>query len=298
MANTTTHDVFIPEIWAAQALESFRKYTIMTELIRPNTDNVFGRVGDVYHIPSIADLSVGTRTEGAAMTFEDGSATEQTVTLNLWDYAALKVTDLLEIQSNQSMLELYTDNAMQVLAEKVDARLLSQYASAGDTIGTGEVAWTAATMLDLDKAFNDANVPFDNRILVMGSKGRREYLEFTSLNGLGGVHPQGGTVAQRAEMVNVYGFRPFFGSQVVSTVGPPLTYHNMAFHPSAFMLATRPLAVPDGGQGVQAGYASAGGISIRVLKSFDHDTTTFKLSFDMLYGIKILRPTALIDVLN
>lgn len=298
MANTTTHAVFIPEIWAATALKAFRKFTLMTQLIKPQTDNEFGRVGDIYHIPSINDLTVGTRTEGVAMTFEDGSATEQTVTLSLWDYAAFRVTDLLRIQANQSILDLYMENAMQVLSEKIDARLLGLYASASTTLGTAGTAWTAATMLDLDKRFNDNLVPMDGRILVMGSKGRREYLEFTSLNGLGGVHGEAATVAARAEMVNVYGFRPFFGSQVVSTGSAPVAYHNLAFHPSAFLLATRPLALPEASEGVKAGYASQDGLSLRVLQSFDHATTQHRISIDVLYGTKVLRPTAVVDVLN
>lgn len=305
MATTTTHAEFIPEIWANYALQAFRKFTIMSALVPRFSDPVFAVQGDVFHIPSIADLSVGTRTEGSTMTFEEGDASEQTLTLDKWDYVAFTATDLAQMQANQDIMNMMIDNAMQVLAEKVDRSLLGIYASAGANQGTGEVAITADSFLTLDKTLNDNSVPLDGRIVVLSTKARMEYLKLLTQNGVaasaanvGGVHPGAGAAVERAEMVNLYGFRPFLDNQVLTTGSSPVVTHNLAFHPSAVLMATRPLKLPNAGEGVNAGYASLDNLSIRVLKSFDHATTRERISFDVLWGVKVLRPTALVDFRN
>lgn len=295
MATTTTHAEFIPEIWANYALQAFAKFTVMSALVPRFTDAQFGQQGDVFHIPSIANLTVGTRTEGSSMTFEDGDASETTLTLSNWDYVAFKATDLAQMQANQDIMALQVDNAMQMLAEKVDRSLLGIYASAGSNLGTGEVAFTSASWLDLDKAFNDNSVPLDNRMVVLSTKARREYLTLLGTAGVGSIHPQAGSAVERAEMPNLYGFRPFLDNQVIATGATPVVTHNLAFHPSAVVMASRPLKLPEPGRGVEGGFASLGNLSIRVLRSFDHTSTVDRISFDVLYGIKVLRPTALID---
>lgn len=302
MATTTTHAEFIPEIWANYALLAFRKYTVMSALVPRFTDDEFGQQGDVFHIPSFADLTVGTRTEGSTMTFEAGDASEQTLTLNTWDYVAFQATDLVQMQANQDIMRLKIDNAMQVLAEKIDRTLLGIYASAGSNLGTGEVALDVDDWLDLDKAFNDASVPMGQRIVVMGTKARREYLKNLTQTGaspsVAAIHPDAGSALAQAAMPNLYGFQPYLDNQVISTGTTPVVYHNLAFHPSAVVMASRPLKLPEAGRGVEGGYANLDRLSIRVLRSFDHATTVDRISFDVLYGVKVLRPTSLIDFRN
>lgn len=299
MATTTTHAEFIPEIWANYALEAFRKFTVMSALVPRLTDDTFARQGDVFHIPSIADLTAGTRTEGSAMTFEAGDASEQTITLNQWQYVAFQITDIAAMQANQDLMALTMDNGMRVLAEKVDLTLLGAYASAGSNIGTGEVALDKDDWLDLDKAFNDNSVPFESRVLVMGTKARREYLSMlTAGTGVSAVHPSAGSAVANAAMPNLYGFQPYLDNQVISTGTTPVVYHNLAFQREAIVMATRPLQLPNPGEGVDGGYASLDNITVRVLRSFDHATTVSRVSFDILYGYKVLRPAALIDVRN
>lgn len=297
MATTTTHAEFIPEIWAGYALAAFRKFTVMSALIPRFTDAEFGRQGDVFHIPAIADLSVGSRTEGSTMTFEANDASEQTLTLSNWDYVAFQATDLVQMQANQDIMQLMINNAVQVLAEKVDRTLLGIYASAGSNMGTGEVALDADDWLTLDKTFNDASVPLAERKVILSTKARKEYLTLLQ-SGAGALHPRTGIAVEDAAMPDLYGFTPYMDNQVLTTGSAPVVTHNLAFHPSAVVMASRPLKLPDPGQGVEGGYASMDNISIRVLKSFDHATTVERVSFDILYGVKVLRPTALIDVRN
>lgn len=63
---------------------------------------------------------------------------------------------------------------------------------------------------------------------------------------------------------------------------------NMAFHKDAIAFVNRPLALPVGGA---TGYViNYNGISIRVTMSYDMNTKRNLISFDTLYGIKVLEP--------
>ncbi len=62
--------------------------------------------------------------------------------------------------------------------------------------------------------------------------------------------------------------------------------YSLAFHRGALALVTRSLALPMGA--AQAGYASAGGLGVRVVYDYDAATKTDKISFDILYGIQLL----------
>lgn len=61
---------------------------------------------------------------------------------------------------------------------------------------------------------------------------------------------------------------------------------SLAFHRNGLALVTRQLALPMGA--AQAGYASAGGLAVRVVYDYDSDHKTDKVSFDMIYGVQAL----------
>ena len=62
--------------------------------------------------------------------------------------------------------------------------------------------------------------------------------------------------------------------------------NSVAFHRNAIALVTRNLALPMGAS--NAAYASAGGLGVRVVYDYDSATKTDKISFDVIYGVKIL----------
>lgn len=65
---------------------------------------------------------------------------------------------------------------------------------------------------------------------------------------------------------------------------------NIAFHESAFALASRPLMPAMGGAVSSAVAAINNGVSVRVTYGYDMDTKKNKISFDCLVGVKTLYP--------
>lgn len=62
--------------------------------------------------------------------------------------------------------------------------------------------------------------------------------------------------------------------------------NSLAFHKNGIALVTRQLELPQGAS--KAAITSANGLSVRVVFGYDQSTKTDKISFDIIYGIKVL----------
>lgn len=62
--------------------------------------------------------------------------------------------------------------------------------------------------------------------------------------------------------------------------------HSLAFHRNGIALVTRPLELPAGAG--KAAIASANGLGVRVVYDYNATTKTDMVSFDILYGVKVL----------
>jgi len=73
---------------------------------------------------------------------------------------------------------------------------------------------------------------------------------------------------------------------------------NLAFHPDALALVTRPLALPDTRAGVMAGHAAYNGITMRVLAQYDINAGGLIVNCDILAGVAVLNSSLLVPVLG
>jgi hypothetical protein len=71
---------------------------------------------------------------------------------------------------------------------------------------------------------------------------------------------------------------------------------SLAFHKAAFAFVNRPLAIPQGA--VKSAVASADGLSVRVIFDYDVDYKQDVISFDILYGVKELRTTLAVRLVD
>lgn len=71
---------------------------------------------------------------------------------------------------------------------------------------------------------------------------------------------------------------------------------SLAFHKDAFAFVNRPLAIPQGA--VKSAVASADGLSVRVIFDYDVDYKQDVISFDILYGVKELRTTLAVRLVD
>jgi len=192
---TTTQDTFIPELWSDEVIASYKKNLVLANLVTMMNHN--GQKGDTIHIPKPTRGTPSAKAAESQVTLITATDSETTISIDKhFEYSRL-IEDILAKQALQSMRAFYTDDAGYGLAKQVDQDLWLQsyslqggtanavfsgttidFGTAGTVIGSdGETAFNAgndnATALTdagirkVIQTLDDADVPMDNRVLVV-----------------------------------------------------------------------------------------------------------------------------------
>ncbi|GAB6937082.1 hypothetical protein ACQP60_18920 [Isoptericola variabilis] len=177
-------DNFIPEIWAADMLTSFREQTVAASLANRNYEGDASK-GNTVHITSAVDVSIfdysigegngGTTAAPKPRTTqpEATSDTGQELLIDQEKNFDFYVDDIDRRQAAGTM-DAYTQSAAEGLAEDADKFILAT-AATGAGIGlsgaaptTGDAAFNI--IRDLRKSMNQAKVPKTQRVLLCNSE--------------------------------------------------------------------------------------------------------------------------------
>lgn len=186
--NTTDAAVFIPELWSDEVVAAYKANLVLANLV--TRMNHVGKKGDTVHIPTPDRASASAKAADAGVTLINSDAeTEVTISINKhYEYSRL-IEDILEKQAVSSMRGFYTDDAGHALATQVDTDLWTTtynlqggdgaaayhgdqavIGSDGSTLFSSSQAGVAIADAGLRKAIqtlDDANIPLDNRVLVV-----------------------------------------------------------------------------------------------------------------------------------
>jgi len=185
--------------------------------------------------------------------------------------------------------------AFEAIAKKVDTDLLALRADLLKIVGDGayrpagvtRAAYTkfdARCLLDAGVRLADDNVPLGDTYAVIDAATAGEWLgsDLFSNN----AQAAGADIATQA-LLNAslgqrrYGFAPYQSHNIEDGQG-------VAFHRSAFTLATRPLELPDGIPPEGKAIENYKGVGIRVIKAYEVRSKKTIVSFDLLYGVKTM----------
>ena len=187
----TTAAVFIPELWSDEIVAAYKQNLVLANLV--NRMPMTGKKGDTIHIPKPTRGAASVKAAETQVTLIAATESEVVVVIDKhYEYSRL-IEDITEVQALSSMRKFYTDDAGYALANQVDDDLFALGTSLGD--GSGGSDWThsaswyidganglatyaedtvAVTDVFTDLAFreavkllDDADVPMDNRFLVI-----------------------------------------------------------------------------------------------------------------------------------
>ena len=205
VVDKTAADVFIPEIWSDEVIAAYKQSLKMAPLVKrlPMT----GKKGDTIHIPKPIRGTASAKAEAVAVTIQANLELDLDITINRHFEYSRMIEDIVDVQALSSLRRFYTDDAGYSLAQQVDDDLVNCGTGFGDgtlnldvpeTIGT---AWensncyysnaalgaalytddlvasgdnfTDLAFRDLIKLMDDANVPMDNRVLIIPPAARK-----------------------------------------------------------------------------------------------------------------------------
>ena len=185
--NNTNHATFIPEMWSDEIIAEYEKSLVMKPLVK--SLKVAGKKGDTVRIPMPVRSDANRKLEETQVTLVADNSGEKIINIDQhWEYSKL-IEDITTIQAQPSMRKFYTQDAGYALATRVDTDLI-QAALDGWTVqghateGGLVVPAVAGSAEDFsDQAFrdaiqilDDANVPMDNRKLVIPPAARNHIM--------------------------------------------------------------------------------------------------------------------------
>jgi len=285
----------IPAFWLNEVLEEYRANAVVSNLVRRDFANETGGVGDTINILKRGTVTVQTKTEGTDITPEGPANSKVSVILNKHKVVSWKIEDHAGAKALSRGLD-YIRDAIPALVEEIETEILEEYANAAASVGVVGTDVDSATMRAARLKLNQAKVPTTNRFLLLSPEDDSSLLGdpmFTSAN----VRGDGGRAMQEAILGRAYGFDTYMSQLVPSTAGPAAR-HNMAMHPDGIVLAVRPLPLPPAGSGARSGLIMDEdmGLAFRYTQGYSQTAMAMMHNVDILYGIKTVRPEALVEV--
>jgi len=284
--------VFIPELWSDEIIAAYKQNLVMANLVSKMSFK--GKKGDTLHIPKPTRGNAAVKAAATAVTIQADAETEIQVLVNKhYEYSRF-IEDITETQALSSLRQFYTADAGYALARQVDTDLIqlgrnaqggdgtiaydqAVIASDGTTLYTGanEAAITDAGIRKVIQTLDDADVPMDNRVLVLPPVARNVMMglaRFTEQAFVGDVGS--GNTIRNGEIGNVYGVKVYVSTNCETATGDARI--GMMFHKDAFVLAEQ--------------------MGVRAQTQYKQDYLATLFTSDMLYGVKELRDEAAVAI--
>mgnify|MGYP001791907291 CR=1 FL=1 len=289
MAAVTTTEAadIIPKFWLNEAITRFRANTIMTRLCRRDYENTTMAKGDTISIPKRGVVTAKSKVQGSPIVPDAPTNDKVDVTIDQHEYVSWSIEDHAKSKALDVGLR-YLDDAIPVLAEKVEQDLLNLYAENALIVGTAGTDLTEDTILAARLAMNNQKAPMMNRHLIVSPKDETALLKvdrFTRFDALG---EEG--IIREATLGRLHGFTTYMSTLVPTIPGPPVTTHNLAFHPNAYVLVSRALAMPPQGAGVVMAMQAdpVSGLIFRYTQGYSILDQAMIHTIDILYGVKAI----------
>lgn len=230
-------DKFIPEIWSDEIIAAYKKNLVMANLIKKMSFK--GKKGDTLHIPAPVRGNASLKAAETQVTLIANTESEVLVNINKhYEYSRL-IEDIVETQALSSLRQFYTEDAGYALARQVDTDLIQLGRSVNSGAGTaayanaliggdGATAYTGANQSALTDAgirkaiqkLDDADVPMDNRFLIVPPSTRNTLMGINRFTEQAFVGEQGGNNTIRTGKIgDIYGIPVYVSTNCDTATG-------------------------------------------------------------------------------
>lgn len=288
----TTAATFIPEIWSDEVIAAYKSNLVMAPLVTKMSFR--GKRGDTLHIPKPTRGAASAKAASTQVTLQAATESEVQVLINKhYEYSRL-IEDITEVQALASLRRFYTSDAGYALAKQVDSDLLALgrnvqggngtiaydkavIGSDGSTLytGTNEAAITDAAIRKVIQTLDDADVPMDNRVLVIPPVARNTMMglaRFTEQAFTGEVG--GSNTIRNGKIGDVYGVSVYVSTNCETATGDARIA--LMFHRDAFVLAEQ--------------------MGVRSQSQYLQEYLSTLYTADTLYGVAELRDNAAVAI--
>lgn len=280
---TTQNAKWIPTVVANESLGLLSSYLQIGKTVSKDVEMNPVRLGQILSIPRRGVITATQKTQGSNSTKQNPTADDVQITVDQHWYVKIAEEDFTRSLQTESALPGYAEDAVIVLAEKIESVLLSKITSFANIDAASGAGNAYAGVVDVRTAMNNLKVPIlARRYGYISPRFAGRLLKETAISDPK-MQPND---SQRVEgsIGRTAGFDLFEG-QLTPTAGSPAWDQNFFYTRNALMLASRPLTEPDAGMGVQASSVqSEAGLALRVVRYYDADAMAVVFQIDTIFG--------------
>lgn len=299
-------DVYAPEVWARESIAYLGATLWMAKLVKRDYEKEVKQFGDVIHTRKRTALTARSWTNscGESAMIQEGSitveclqATDCSITLDKFYYTACMIEDKDKAFSILDLRQEYVEPGVHPLAVQIDTSLITEFTTGTDVDGAavttgadgtdwgdgaamddGDVRWAKYTL-------DTANCPMPGRVFVLHTEHEYDLLGaalFVYADRAGTSYAQ-----QQGRIPPRFGFE-FYMSQNIptTTLSVGAVPQSFAFTKDVMALAMRDLPKP--GPGAEGDTVAYDGVSLRVVIQYEARYKATIVSFDCLYGVRLL----------
>lgn len=237
-SGTGYSSTFSPDVWAKNVLVKQEANLVFAQHVNREYERD-AKVGKSVIIASISDLGARAKTENTAITYETVAEVPVVLVLNIWDYAAFGIEDIVNVQSHINLRAAYEDKVAYALAKDVDTKLSTGVAGFTGAFGTLGTPFTDADLRNAVEYLDNNNVPESGRVLIMSPKEKNDKLgleKWVSVlyRGDSTVNGNGVQVNQGQIGRDIYGLTPYVTTNLFKPAAGQ--GNNVVFHKDAYAL--------------------------------------------------------------
>jgi|TARA_Y100000310_G_scaffold81946_1_gene78563 hypothetical protein len=174
----TTADVYLEEKWSQTLTVAREKKLVFAQ----NVDRQFEgelKKGQILRIGNITQPTATAKSANTALTYETVTETESTITINTYYYTAVALEDVIKPMVSVALLEKYVPGLAYGLGLQEDSDLaaLIDDGTISQTVGTLGTELTYDNLVRADQYLNDANVPDDDRVIIISPAQKAGFLK-------------------------------------------------------------------------------------------------------------------------
>jgi len=262
---TIADGVFSPDKWAKEVLRATESNLVFAKNVNRQFEDA-AEVGRTVKVASIGNLAARAKTENTAIVYETIAETATTITLNIWDYAAFAVEDIVKVQSIVDVQNEYQMKMGYAIARDIDSKLAADVAGFTQTVGTLGTALADVDVIRSKQYLDDADAPADDRFFIMSPAEKASKIGLDRWSNALYIG-QGNTPVKSGTLGDMYGLTLKMTTNLVKPAGGQA--QNAIFHRDALALVVQ-----------------------RTPKThifYDIDMFTWKLAVEVIYGHQEMR---------
>lgn len=282
--NTTTeNDPWIPEVVANESLGLLGNYLQLGQTVSKDTDLTSVRYGQTISIPRRGAIVAQQKGQNSPTTVQKPAADDVQVTVDQHWYVKIGEEDYTEAFQINSALPGYVEDAIIVLAEKIEGRLVTHFSEFPNIDAGGSDGDAYKGVVNVRQKMVEAKVPrLATKFGYISPRFASRLLKEEAV--LDPKTVQGMDIRESAMLGRTSGFNLWEG-QLTPTSGSPAWDQNFFYTRNALVLASRPLRMPRSSLGVEAiTLTSEAGLSLRLVRYYDKDEMGEVFQLDVLFG--------------